>query len=75
MSNRLDAMVVREGKDGKSFWTRIGVAFQSRNGGWTVRLDATPLDGVIHLMVPRERGERSGNQESQQEEQPWADQF
>lgn len=56
---RLDAMVVRE-KDGKSYWTKIGAAFEGRDGKWIVRLDATPLDGVIHLMPPRERqGERS----------------
>jgi hypothetical protein len=52
--SRLDAMVVRE-KDGKSYWTKIGVAFEGRDGKWVVRLDATPLDGVIHLMPPRER--------------------
>lgn len=48
---RLDAMVVRE-KDGKSFWTKIGAAFEGTNGKWIVRLDANPIDGVIHLVKP-----------------------
>ena len=48
---RLDAMVVRE-KDGKSYWTKIGAAFEGREGKWVLRLDANPLDGVIHLCPP-----------------------
>ena len=52
MAERLDAMVVRE-KDGKSYWTKVGAAFPSRNGGWLVRLDALPVNGELHLMVPR----------------------
>lgn len=70
MSNRLDAMVARE-NNGKTYWTRIGAAFESRNGGWTVRLDATPLDGVIHLMKPlpkRDASERGGDGGSTREQ-------
>ncbi len=41
-ATRLDAMTVRE-KDGKKFWTRIGVAFPAKQGpGWNVMLDAMP---------------------------------
>lgn len=46
---RLDALVVRE-KDGKKFWTRVGVAFPCKGDGWTVHLDANPIDGKIVLM-------------------------
>lgn len=58
MSGRLDALTVRE-TDGKSYWTRIGVAFPNRNGpGYMVKLDAVPAstDGqyVIHLREPRD---------------------
>jgi hypothetical protein len=58
MSNRLDALTVREANE-RSFWTKIGVAFQGRDGAsWVVKLDAipAPTDGqfVIHLREPRE---------------------
>ncbi len=61
MNNRLDALSVRE-KDGRSYWTRIGVAFQSKDGtGWNVLLDAmpAPVDGQfkITLMPPREKND------------------
>lgn len=56
MSSRLDALTVRE-SDGKSYWTRIGVAFPGRDGSFMVKLDAMPAstDGqyVIHLREPR----------------------
>lgn len=56
MSERLDALTVRE-SNGKSFWTKIGVAWPSKNGpGYIVRLDAmpAPVEGqfVIHLREP-----------------------
>ena len=59
--NRLDALTVRE-SNGKSFWTRIGVAFEAKDGnGWTVMLDAMPApqDGQFKIMLraPRQDGE------------------
>ena len=56
MSERLDALTVRE-SNGKSYWTKIGVAWPNKNGeGYIVRLDAVPasVDGQysIHLRVP-----------------------
>lgn len=70
MANRLDALTVRE-TDGKSFWTRIGVAFANREGaGYMVKLDAMPAskDGqyIIHLREPRENGNQGGGQRQQQ---------
>lgn len=60
MAARLDALTVRE-KDGKSYWTRIGVAFPGNDGSYIVRLDAVPAstDGqyVIHLREPRDKQE------------------
>lgn len=59
MSNRLDALAVREGKDGKNYFNKIGAAFETKNGGWSVVLDCipAPVDGQfkILLMEPRER--------------------
>ena len=53
---RLDAMTPRETKDGKTFWTKCGVAFPSKNGpGWNVQLDALPVNGKLILMEPKPR--------------------
>ena len=48
------AYQVRDGKgDNKSFWTRIGVAWTSRDEkGFVIQLNAVPLDGKIILRVP-----------------------
>lgn len=46
-------------KDGKTYWTKIGVAFANAQGGWRITLDALPLNGQIHLFPPRERVERA----------------
>ena len=66
MSERLDAMIAREytDRDGnkKSSFTKIGVAFPMRNGGWSVSLEALPLpimgergmETRILLMPPRQ---------------------
>lgn len=59
MTTRLDALSARE-SNGKTYWTRVGVAFQSKDGtGWNVLLDAmpAPVDGQfkITLMVPKPR--------------------
>ncbi len=62
MTERLDAMTVRESND-KSFWTKIGVAFPAKQGaGWTVLLDAmpAPVEGQFKILLreplpPREQ--------------------
>jgi hypothetical protein len=64
MTNRLDALSARE-SNGKTYWTRVGVAFQSKDGtGWNVLLDAmpAPVDGQfkITLMVPKPRDDSGG---------------
>lgn len=68
MSERLDAMIVRE-SNGSKFWTKIGAAFPSRQGdGYTVVLDAMPasVDGQyrILLMVPKPKEDRRAPQSS-----------
>ncbi len=60
---RLEAMTVRE-SNGKSFWTKIGVAFPAKQGGgWSVLLDAmpAPVEGQFKIILreplpPREQG-------------------
>ena len=50
----LIAYTVRDGKgDQNSFWDRVGVAWQNRDGGYTVQLHAIPLDGRIVLTKPK----------------------
>ena len=44
-----DAFQISEGKDGKSHWTRIGMAFVNKDGSLNVYLDALPLDGKLQI--------------------------
>jgi hypothetical protein len=43
------AYSVREGKDDKAHFTKIGAAWTASDDGLTVSVDAMPLDGKIHL--------------------------
>ena len=41
--------------DQKAIWTRIGAAWAHENGpGYSIRLDALPIDGRIVLVEPAE---------------------
>lgn len=67
MSERLDALTVRE-NNGKSYFTKVGAAFANRDGkGWTVLLDAmpAPTDGQFKIML-REPLPRDGAPARQQ---------
>lgn len=50
---------ITERANGKSFWTRIGVAFTNRDGSITLKLDCVPLGGTMQIRdyEPRD-GER-----------------
>lgn len=73
MSERLDALTAREytDRDGnkKTSWTKIGVAFPTRDGGYSITLEALPLPTMgergletrIVLMVPRPREDQQNN--------------
>lgn len=64
MSKRLDAKTpVKYGED-KTFWMKIGTAFENRGGGWDVLLDAMPAAALdnkgnmkfkIFLFPPKEK--------------------
>lgn len=44
MAKYLELLAPRVGKDGKTFWLRIGTAFPSKEGpGFSMVLDAYPL--------------------------------
>ena len=57
MAERLDVLVVREDpKTGKSWWTKIGAAFPSKEGdGYSIVLDALPIGNKLILRPPREK--------------------
>lgn len=41
-------IVESDGKDSKGFWTKVGSAWQNRDGkGFSVKLTALPLDGRL----------------------------
>jgi len=39
-------------RSGKSFWVRIGAAFENYDGSETVLLDALPLNGKMQIRSP-----------------------
>ena len=58
-----------EGPDAKNFWTRIGVAFENRDGSWNLRFDYFPTNSATTVQLrdinarderdERDDGERS----------------
>lgn len=40
-----------EGDDKKSFWTRVGVAFENRDGSYNLRFDFFPTAGSTTLQL------------------------
>jgi hypothetical protein len=38
-----------QGDGKKSFWVRIGAAFVNRDGSYSVKLDALPVNGTLHV--------------------------
>lgn len=64
MTNRMDIVSPRAGSDGKTYFTKIGVAFETKAGGWSLSFEALPLPSINDkgqlecralMMVPRER--------------------
>ena len=50
------AYQVRDGKGDKGFWTRIGAAWQHKDGnGFNIQLESVPLDGRITLRIATEK--------------------
>jgi hypothetical protein len=36
-------------EEGKGFWTRVGVAFENKDGSLNVKLNCLPLNGTLHI--------------------------
>jgi hypothetical protein len=48
-SNMLKVLCPVEGRNGKTFWIRIGNAFTNRDGSTNVYLDAYPTSGKLQI--------------------------
>jgi hypothetical protein len=46
----------KENPDRRNLWLSIGVAFVNRDGSINVRLNALPVDGVLHIR-PMQNGQ------------------
>lgn len=70
MSKRFDIMTPRKSREGKTFWTRIGTAWEGDKGTQLV-FDALPIPDsegrvVANLFEPRERNNGAPQQQSPQ---------
>lgn len=45
-------------RDGRSFWSRVGVAFSNRDGSLNISLDALPVSGRLQVRDDEPREER-----------------
>jgi hypothetical protein len=45
----------KDEKTGKTFWTKIGVAFPRDNGGFSIKLEALPLGAELMIFPPDDR--------------------
>lgn len=63
MANRLDICTPRQSRDGKTYWTKIGSAWQNDKGGIQLVFDALPIPDsegrvVANLFEPKPRDDR-----------------
>lgn len=64
MAQRYDLLLPREDKDNKTWWTKIGVAWENQKGdGYQLIFEALPIpgkDGQVKVIMkqPTEREER-----------------
>jgi hypothetical protein len=74
MVDRYDAVTPREASNGKTYFTKVGVAFANRSGnGYTLILEAYPLpdkEGQVRvlLMEPKERDDRGSDRGDSRQE-------
>lgn len=77
MATRFDICAPRKGKDDKTFWHRIGTAWQGDKGIQLV-FDSLPIpdaDGrcVANLFEPREKQDTPPRQQNRQQGGQWDD--
>lgn len=57
MANRkpdYEVFVSRKGSDDKTYYNRVGAAWNVSNDGISIKLDALPVDGSLVLFPPKE---------------------
>lgn len=42
-------------REAKSYWTKVGVAFENRDGSWSLELSAIPVSGRLQMREPAKR--------------------
>jgi hypothetical protein len=42
-----------DGQDKRSFWTKVGVAFENKDGSFTIQLAAVPISGRLNMRDPK----------------------
>ena len=58
---RLVAYTIVEGREGKSYWIRIGRVFSpNRDGSYNIKLDALPMNGVLQIREWEPREDQPG---------------
>jgi hypothetical protein len=45
-----------ENGNDRSYWIKVGAAFSNKDGGYTVLMDALPVDGKLILRAPDSQG-------------------
>jgi hypothetical protein len=54
----------------RGFWVRVGAAFTNRDGSYTVKLDALPVNGSLHIREWPARDDLVRNRENGAPPQP-----
>ncbi len=44
-------------REARSFWTKVGVAFENRDGSWALELAAVPVHGRLQMRDPAPKDE------------------
>jgi hypothetical protein len=47
----------KEGKENKDIWTKIGSAFENKDGSMNVYLNALPMNGKLQIRERKEKDE------------------
>ena len=63
-------IVEKPGAD-KGFWLDIGVAIVNRDGSISVKLDALPVNGQLHLREHEQRTQENGSKNHETPSQSW----
>lgn len=73
---RRDVFVVNERQSGqggeiKSFWTKVGSAFENKDGSVTVLLDALPTNGKLQIRDAETQEQRYARKNNRSSDAPF----